>query len=264
MRVAGLARAPGRPASPPVRVASPSCPAGSRPRTCPSSACSRVCGSSEPPTGVDHLGANREVWLQRLLPSLMAGSPDSPVARRDAAPGQLGHHRSRRCLRARRRPLDSVRGSFAVHRPSRGSPCRPAISCPADHRRLRPRARRAHRRSSCSAASGNARTRQARPLPDHRRRPRRPQPHRAAPRRLRRAIDIGVTHDELVEVITHLAFYSGLPTAIGAVGIAKRSSKPVDGAPGQRLLVYWHAAVHNGRREDRRPAVVAQGTNRCR
>jgi len=42
------------------------------------------------------------------------------------------------------------------------------------------------------------------------------------PGHLRRAVDNGVTHDELVEVITHLAFYSGWPTAMSAVGIAKQ------------------------------------------
>jgi 4-carboxymuconolactone decarboxylase len=34
---------------------------------------------------------------------------------------------------------------------------------------------------------------------------------------LQRALDNGVTQDELVEVITHLAFYSGWPTAVSAV-----------------------------------------------
>ena len=42
------------------------------------------------------------------------------------------------------------------------------------------------------------------------------------PGHLRRAIDNGVTQDELVEVITHLAFYSGWPTAMSAVSIAKK------------------------------------------
>ena len=42
------------------------------------------------------------------------------------------------------------------------------------------------------------------------------------PGHLRRAVDNGVTQDELVEVITHLAFYSGWPTAMSAVGIAKK------------------------------------------
>jgi 4-carboxymuconolactone decarboxylase len=42
------------------------------------------------------------------------------------------------------------------------------------------------------------------------------------PGHLRRAIDNGVTQDELVEVITHLAFYSGWPTAMSAITTAKK------------------------------------------
>jgi 4-carboxymuconolactone decarboxylase len=38
---------------------------------------------------------------------------------------------------------------------------------------------------------------------------------------LRRALVNGVTKDELVELITHLAFYSGWPTAMSAGVIAK-------------------------------------------
>src|SRR5712691_5483258 len=38
---------------------------------------------------------------------------------------------------------------------------------------------------------------------------------------LQRALDNGVTKDELSELITHLAFYSGWPTAVTAAGIAK-------------------------------------------
>ena len=41
------------------------------------------------------------------------------------------------------------------------------------------------------------------------------------PAHLRRAIDNGLTKDELVEAITHLAFYSGWPTAMSAIVIAK-------------------------------------------
>jgi len=37
---------------------------------------------------------------------------------------------------------------------------------------------------------------------------------------LERALANGVTRDELVEVITHLAFYSGWPTAVTAVRVA--------------------------------------------
>jgi 4-carboxymuconolactone decarboxylase len=42
------------------------------------------------------------------------------------------------------------------------------------------------------------------------------------PTHLQRAIENGVTKEELVEVITHLAFYSGWPTAMSAMMIAKQ------------------------------------------
>src|SRR3954468_6682409 len=42
------------------------------------------------------------------------------------------------------------------------------------------------------------------------------------PFHLRKALDNGITRDELVELITHLAFYSGWPTASSAVGILDR------------------------------------------
>ncbi|HVM77907.1 MAG TPA: carboxymuconolactone decarboxylase family protein [Stellaceae bacterium] len=38
---------------------------------------------------------------------------------------------------------------------------------------------------------------------------------------LDRALNNGVTRDEIVEVITHLAFYSGWPTAMSAALLAK-------------------------------------------
>ena len=38
---------------------------------------------------------------------------------------------------------------------------------------------------------------------------------------LGRALTNGVTKDEIGELITHLAFYSGWPTAVTAAGIAK-------------------------------------------
>lgn len=38
---------------------------------------------------------------------------------------------------------------------------------------------------------------------------------------LARALDNGVTKDEISELITHLAFYSGWPTAMSAAGLAK-------------------------------------------
>ena len=42
------------------------------------------------------------------------------------------------------------------------------------------------------------------------------------PFHMKRALDNGVTRDELVEMITHLAFYSGWPTAASAVAIADK------------------------------------------
>jgi 4-carboxymuconolactone decarboxylase len=42
------------------------------------------------------------------------------------------------------------------------------------------------------------------------------------PSHLRRALDNGVTQDELVELITHLAFYAGWPSAITAMKAAKQ------------------------------------------
>ncbi|MGC1523951.1 MAG: carboxymuconolactone decarboxylase family protein [Steroidobacteraceae bacterium] len=42
------------------------------------------------------------------------------------------------------------------------------------------------------------------------------------PFHLKRALDNGVSREELIELITHLAFYSGWPTAHTAVTIAKQ------------------------------------------
>jgi len=42
------------------------------------------------------------------------------------------------------------------------------------------------------------------------------------PGHLGKALDNGVTRDELIELITHLAFYSGWPTAATALAIARR------------------------------------------
>jgi 4-carboxymuconolactone decarboxylase len=38
---------------------------------------------------------------------------------------------------------------------------------------------------------------------------------------LARALDNGVTKDEIAEIITHLAFYSGWPASMTAAGIAR-------------------------------------------
>jgi 4-carboxymuconolactone decarboxylase len=42
------------------------------------------------------------------------------------------------------------------------------------------------------------------------------------PFHLKKALDNGVTREELIELITHLAFYAGWPTANTAVTIARR------------------------------------------
>jgi 4-carboxymuconolactone decarboxylase len=42
------------------------------------------------------------------------------------------------------------------------------------------------------------------------------------PFHLQRALENGVTKDEIIELITHLAFYSGWPTANSALPIARR------------------------------------------
>lgn len=42
------------------------------------------------------------------------------------------------------------------------------------------------------------------------------------PFHLKRALENGVTREEIVEAITHLAFYAGWPTAATAVGLARK------------------------------------------
>ncbi len=42
------------------------------------------------------------------------------------------------------------------------------------------------------------------------------------PFHLKRALENGVTREELIELITHLAFYAGWPVTNTAVGIARR------------------------------------------
>ena len=42
------------------------------------------------------------------------------------------------------------------------------------------------------------------------------------PFHLNKALSNGVTKDEIIEIITHLAFYSGWPTASTALSIARR------------------------------------------
>lgn len=49
------------------------------------------------------------------------------------------------------------------------------------------------------------------------------------PFHIKRALENSVTRDELVETITHLAFYAGWPCASTAVGIARRVFNELDG-----------------------------------
>ena len=42
------------------------------------------------------------------------------------------------------------------------------------------------------------------------------------PFHLKKALENGVSRDELIELVTHLAFYSGWPTASTALAIARR------------------------------------------
>ena len=48
------------------------------------------------------------------------------------------------------------------------------------------------------------------------------------PGHIKRALDNGVTREELIEAITHLAFYSGWPTANTALQIAIKVFKEAD------------------------------------
>lgn len=43
------------------------------------------------------------------------------------------------------------------------------------------------------------------------------------PFHLKRALENGVTREELIEAITHLAFYAGWPCAATAVGLARKA-----------------------------------------
>ena len=49
------------------------------------------------------------------------------------------------------------------------------------------------------------------------------------PFHIKRALENGVTRDEVVELITHLAFYSGWPTANTALPIARRVFEEAQG-----------------------------------
>jgi len=46
--------------------------------------------------------------------------------------------------------------------------------------------------------------------------------HNELPFHIKRALQNGVTREEIIELITHLAFYSGWPTASTAIPVARR------------------------------------------
>ena len=48
------------------------------------------------------------------------------------------------------------------------------------------------------------------------------------PFHMKRALDNGITRDELIETITHLAFYAGWPAASTAIGIARTVLEQAD------------------------------------
>jgi 4-carboxymuconolactone decarboxylase len=47
------------------------------------------------------------------------------------------------------------------------------------------------------------------------------------PFHIKRAVENGVTKDELIEAITHLAFYAGWPPAMSAVQAARRAFEEI-------------------------------------
>ena len=48
------------------------------------------------------------------------------------------------------------------------------------------------------------------------------------PFHLKKSLENGITRDELIEAITHLAFYSGWPTASSALSITRRIFEEAD------------------------------------
>lgn len=48
------------------------------------------------------------------------------------------------------------------------------------------------------------------------------------PFHLRKALENGVTREEIIEMVTHLAFYSGWPTASSALSIVRQVFKEAD------------------------------------
>src|SRR4030095_15367668 len=65
------------------------------------------------------------------------------------------------------------------------------------------------------------------------------------PFHFKRALENGVTREELIEVITHLAFYSGWPTAGTAVSSVRRVFSEWGSLDGNAFLL-WSEAVLAG------------------
>lgn len=51
------------------------------------------------------------------------------------------------------------------------------------------------------------------------------------PGHMTRALDNGVTREEIIEIITHLAFYSGWPNSMSALTVAKSVFEKHSGKP---------------------------------
>jgi len=68
------------------------------------------------------------------------------------------------------------------------------------------------------------------------------------PFHIRRALENGVTKEELAELITHIAFYAGWPTAATAVTIARQVFETADGN-----------AIASGRASSQRSSATDQG-----
>ena len=83
-----------------------------------------------------------------------------------------------------------------------------------------PQACSADRRGAVRRRLGASGPVRARPQPDHRRRPGRAVPDRQLGSHLRRSLANGLSRDDLVEAITHLAFYAGRPKPAARTALA--------------------------------------------
>ena len=123
--------------------------------------------------------------------------------------------------RAQRRPWTRHSGSSRVAVIG-GALCPQTHPRAADARRVRAEACGAHQRRAVRGHLGAPRPVQAGPQPDHRRGAGGAVPHRTVALPPEPALENGVTQDELIETITHLAFYAGWPNAMTAIAMAKK------------------------------------------